>query len=235
MAAPAARADWLAIDRPPRRVLVGFKIDRYDPQVDSEAAFAGLPNDQRPYFQIFRGRAPLRYQLEVDWEVAHPFGTFLLGGTAGYWQNFGKGLAADTLLPSGDTALLDVVPFGVIATWRFDWLADRWARFPLIPYAQAGLMNALWASFSGTGSVSKDTTRGGRGSGWSYGYTTALGLALNLDAIDPDLAREAYVDGGIQRTSLFAEYGWTRLDDFNKSGALILSDRAWRFGLSLEF
>ena len=40
---------------------------------------------------------------------------------------------------------------------------------------------------------------------------------------------------GIQRTSLFAEYGWTRLDDFHKSGTLILSDRAWRFGLSVEF
>ena len=40
---------------------------------------------------------------------------------------------------------------------------------------------------------------------------------------------------GIQRTCFFAEYGWTRLNDFGKSGALILSDRAWRFGLSVEF
>jgi hypothetical protein len=34
---------------------------------------------------------------------------------------------------------------------------------------------------------------------------------------------------------VFAEYAWTRLDDFHKSGALILSDRAWRFGVALEF
>ena len=74
-----------------------------------------------------------------------------------------------------------------------------------------------------------------RCSGWTYGYTTALGLALNLDSLDPDLAREAYVDTGIQRTSLFAEYGWTRLDNFGKSGALILTYRAWRFGLAMEF
>jgi len=60
-------------------------------------------------------------------------------------------------------------------------------------------------------------------------------VAVDLGAIDESLAREAYVGTGIQRTSLFAEYGWTRLNDFGKSGALILSDRAWRFGVSVEF
>lgn len=231
--APAARAE----DRPPRRILLGLKIDRYDPKVDSERGLNGSP-----YHEIFGSRAPLRWQLEVDWEVWHPFGSLLAGVTVGFWQNYGKGLVAGTdgnpLVPhvqSADTALLDVVPFGVIATYRFDWLADRWPRFPFIPYAQAGLMRALWASYSGTGSVSKDRTRGGRGSGWTYGYTTALGFALDLGSIDPDLARETYIDTGIQRSALFAEYGWTQLDDFHKSGALILSDRAWRFGLSVEF
>ena len=49
------------------------------------------------------------------------------------------------------------------------------------------------------------------------------------------LAREAYVDTGIQRTAVFAEYGWTHLDDFGKSNTLILSDHAWRFGFAVEF
>ena len=228
--APAARADWRAPERADRRWLFALKIDRYDPKVDSEAGLTG-----QPYHEIFGSRAPLRYQLEADWEVAHPFGSILLGVTAGYWQNFGKGLTAETRVKSGDTALLDVIPLGVIATYRFDWLADRWARFPIIPYAQAGLMRALWASFSGTGAVSKDPDHGGRGSGWTYGYTTALGVALNLGSFDPELEREAYVDTGLQRTSLFAEYGWTRLDNFKRSSALILTDRAWRFGLAIEF
>ncbi len=201
---------------------MGLKIDRYDPQIDSESAFSILNPGDRPYFQIFHGRAPLRYQLEVDWEIWHPFGSLLIGGTIGYWQNIGKGLAADTKLPSGDTALLDIIPLGAVATYRFDWLADRWNRFPLIPYAQAGLMRALWISYSGTGAVSNDTKDGGHGSGWTYGTTAALGFA-------------SFVDAGIQRTSLFAEYGWTWLDDFNKGSTLILSDRSWRFGLSMEF
>jgi hypothetical protein len=224
-----------AAEPPPKRLLVGFKIDRYDPKVDSEPGLTGTP-----YHDVFGPRAPLRYQLEVDWEVAHPFGSFLLGATAGFWQNYGKAILRDTppgepIQRSSDTTTLNVIPFGLIATYRFDWLADRWPRFPFIPYAQAGLMRALWASYNGTGAVSKGTTAGGRGSGWTNGYTTALGFAVNLNAIDLELAREAYVDTGIQRTSFFAEYGWTYLNNFHRSGQLILSDHAWRFGLAVEF
>ena len=96
-------------------------------------------------------------------------------------------------------------------------------------------MRALWASYNGKGNVSSDPNNGGNGKGWTNGYTAALGMALSLNVIDVDLARETYLDTGIQRTSLFAEYGWTYLDNFKKSGALILTDRAWRFGLSVEF
>jgi len=228
--APAARAE----DREPRRFLLGFKIDRYDPKVDSESGLTGSP-----YHDVFGTRAPARYQIEFDWEVAHPFGSLLIGATAGFWQNYGKAILRSSTpanpLPSGDTALLNVFPFGLIATYRFDWLADRWERFPFIPYAQAGLMRALWVSYNGTGDVSYDRVNGGKGQGWTSGYTTALGIAVNLNAIDVELARAAYLETGIQRTSLFAEYGWTFLDGFGKHGSLILSDRAWRFGLSVEF
>lgn len=228
----ARAADWTGLDRPPRRILVGFKIDRYDPQVDTEPGLRGTP-----YRDIFHGRAPLRYQIEVDWEPLHPFGSLLVGLTAGFWQNFGKGLLRETQQPSGDTALLDVVPFGAVASYRLDWFADRYRWLPIVPYAQAGLSAALWASFAGNGNVSRvrDPSSRGRGSGWTYGWTGALGIALDLGAIDAALAREAYISTRIQRTSLFAEYGWTRLDNFKRRGALILTDRAWRFGLSVEF
>jgi MYXO-CTERM domain-containing protein len=227
----APKAQAAGYERPKRFLLVALKVDRYDPKVDSEAGLTA-----NPYHQIFGPRAPLRYQLEVDWEAWHPYGSLLFGVTAGYWQNFGKGLVADTRAKSQDTALLDVVPIGLIATYRFDQLADMWPRFPVIPYVQAGVMRALWASFNGTGSVSKDANGGsGKGSGWTWGYTTALGVAFALDAIDPDLSREAYQDTGIQRSSIFAEYGWTRLDGFHNNTSLILSDRAWRFGVAMEF
>jgi uncharacterized protein (TIGR03382 family) len=226
--APAARAE-----EPTRRFLVGFKMDRYDPKVDSEAGLTGTP-----YHDVFGPRAPPRYQLEFDWEVAHPFGSLLAGATVGFWQNNGKAIlgssAPGSIQQAEDTTTLTVFPFGLIATYRFDWLADRWERFPFIPYAQVGLMRALWISRNGRGNVIT-APQGGRGSGWTNGYTTALGVAVNLNAIDVDLAREAYLDTGIQRTSLFAEYGWTHLNNFNSSGALILSDHAWRFGISVEF
>jgi hypothetical protein len=234
VAAPKAQAE--GYQRDPRFLLVAVKVDRYDPKIDSEAGLTG-----NPYHQVFGPRAPLRYQVEVDWEVWHPFGSLLLGVTAGYWQNFGKGFIAPKpgapapLVRSQDTALLDVIPIGAIVTYRFDKLADMWPRFPVIPYVQAGLMRSLWASFSGTGNVSKDPVGGGKGSGWTFGYTTALGVAFALDAIDPDLSREAYQDTGIQRSSLFAEYGWTRLDGFRNGSSLVLTDRAWRFGIAMEF
>ena len=227
--APSARAE----DPPSRRFLIGFKMDRYDPKVDSEPGLTGTP-----YHDVFGPRAPPRYQLEFDWEIAHPFGSLLIGATAGFWQNYGKAILVSSTpgaaQQSQDTATLNVFPFGLIATYRFDWLADRWERFPFIPYAQLGLMRALWVSYDGRGDVSKPP-QGGHGSGWSYGYTTALGVAVNLNALDLDLAREAYLDTGIQRTALFAEYGWTHLNNFNRRGGLILSDHAWRFGVSVEF
>jgi uncharacterized protein (TIGR03382 family) len=229
-AAPAARAEWHGQDRTPRRLLRAFKMDRYDPQIDSEAGLTGTP-----YHDVFHGHAPLRYQLEADWEVAHPFGSILVGGTVGFWQNYGHGLVPGTSTASSDTTHLNIAPFGVVVTYRFDQLADRFRWFPAIPYVQAGLMSALWSSYNGRGDISSQPAGAGHGSGWSYGYTTALGVAFSLDNLDPQLAREAYLDAGVQRTALFAEYGWTRLDEFRKGGALILSDRAWRFGISVEF
>ena len=234
IAAPASAADWTGLDRPPRRWLVGLKLDRYDPQIDSERGLTGTP-----YHDIFHGRAPPRWQLEIDYQALHPFGAILFGMTLGFWQNHGHGLvhnpSGPSTVPSEDQATLNIFPVGAVATYRFDWLADRFRWFPFVPYVEAGLQAALWSSLSGAGDVSTRTGGGGRGSGWTYGYTTALGVAVDLSAIDLELAREAYVSTGIQRTSAFAEYGWTRLSDFGKSGALILSDRAWRFGVSVEF
>ena len=221
-------------NRPNRFLLIGFKVDRYDPGVDAEKGLSGTP-----YHDIFH-KAPLRYQLEVDWEVAHPFGAILVGGTVGFWQNYGKGLTFDekaqALVPSTDTTHLNIAPFFAVVTYRFDVLADQYRYLPIIPYVQAGLGAGLWSSYNGRGEISTKTgSGGGRGSGWTRGYCTALGVAVSLDALDPQLSREAFVDAGIQRTSLFAEYGWTRLDGFGGSRVMILNDRAWRFGASVEF
>ncbi|MFL5452782.1 MAG: MXAN_2562 family outer membrane beta-barrel protein, partial [Myxococcales bacterium] len=236
--APSARAEapgsWTGQNRPNKFLLAAFKIDRYDPGIDSERGINGTP-----YHDIFH-KAPLRYQLEVDWQAAHPFGAILVGGSVGFWQNYGKGIQLDVNgNPTGqadDTTHLNIAPVFAVVTYRFDVLADRYRYLPIIPYLQAGLGAALWSSYNGRGEVSTRTGRGGgRGSGWSRGYTTAVGIALSLDAIDTQLAREAFVDAGIQRTAAFAEYAWTRLDGFKSTGVMNLNDRAWRFGISVEF
>lgn len=235
--AGAARAD---IDIPlsrhaPRRLLFAAKFDKYDPQVDSEAALVAAGNT--PYHDIFGTRVPWRAQFEADVVLLHFYGSFLLGGTVGFWQNIGHGREVISGNASGDTTLLNVIPLGVVATYRFDWLCDQVRWFPLIPYAQAGLSAANWASKDATGSVTDSQVPGkpGQGSGWTKGYTTALGVAFDINSLSPGIASEAYIDMGLQRTSLFFEYGWTRLDGFRNGTSLILSDKGPRFGLSLEF
>ncbi|MBS2022034.1 MAG: hypothetical protein JST92_06460 [Deltaproteobacteria bacterium] len=231
----AARADS-APDynrRPPKRLLFALKFDKYDPQVDSEKALNGAT----PYHDIFGSRIPWRGQLEVDYTLVHFYGSFMLGGTAGFWQNIGRGREVLTGKASGDTTLLNLVPLGLVATYRFDWLADNVRFFPLIPYAQIGLNATMWQSKDATGTTTDSTVPGrtGHGSGWTMGYTTALGLAFSIDTISPGIANEAFIDMGLQRTSVFVEYGWTRLDGFRNGTSLILSDRGPRLGLSLEF
>ena len=213
--------------------MFSLKFDKYDPKVDSEAALAGAT----PYHDVFAGRVPWRAQLQADFMVAHFYGSWLVGGSLGYWENIGKGREVVSGAASGDSSLLQVVPLGVLATYRFDWLADQARWFPLIPYAQVGLSTALWVSKGGDGSVSNSRVSGdnGRGSGWTLGYTTALGLALSVDALSPGIANEAFIDLGLQRTTFFFEYGWTRLDGFRNGTSLILTDKGLRFGLGLEF
>jgi hypothetical protein len=228
--ATAARAE----DPNARRFLLGFKLDKYDPKVDTEPGLTGTP-----YHDVFGGRVPLRFQVEFDWQVAHPMGALMAGVTAGFWQNIGKAILSNSApgspQKSQDSTMLNLFPFGLIATWRFDWLADQYRWFPFIPYAQAGLMRTLWVSYNGIGKVSTDKSSGDKGQGWTSGYTFALGVAFSLNVIDPELASEGARDAGIQRTSAFAEYGWTYLDNYGKSDVMVLSDRAWRFGISVEF
>src|SRR5215813_11000788 len=136
--APGARAEDT---QRPIRFLLGLKLDRYDPRVDSQPGLTG-----QPYHDVFRGRAPGRFQIEFDYVVAHPFGAIMVGVTAGFWQNIGKAILRSSPpgspQQSGDTTLLNVFPFGLIATWRFDWLQEQWRRAPVIPYAPVGLMQA---------------------------------------------------------------------------------------------
>ncbi len=243
-AAGASRADDYSISDftkpqviPTKSVFVGLELDKYAPHVDSEPDLNGAT----PYRDIFGDRIPWRIQGELGWEALHagPAGTLVVGVSFGFWQNFGKGIFAsgpDATHPSSDTTLLDVWPMGVEAMWRFDGLTDRIRWLPIIPYAKLGLMEALWVIYSGNGDVANARPgQTGHGEGWTPGYTASLGGALSLNALDPELAHEAYQDLGLQRTSLFVEYGWTKLNDFNGSGVLVLSDKNWRFGLAMEF
>jgi len=51
----------------------------------------------------------------------------------------------------------------------------------------------------------------------------------------PGDLEEAYVDLGLQRTCVFAEYGWNKIDSFGSGVGADPEQPGLRFGLSMEF
>jgi len=115
-------------------------------------------------------------------------------------------LTAGKPQPSQDTTLLNVFSVRADRDLPLRLAANQWSRFSLHPYAQSAHARAL-GSYNGKETFERPDERPGR-KGLDDGYTAALGWR-SLNVIDVDPAREAYLDTGIQRTSLFAEYGWT--------------------------
>ena len=138
------------------------------------------------------------------------------------------------------------------------------AALGVVTCAIFGLVPAIRATGAAPGVAMKAGTRGSTDSRERFGMRRALVVAqvalslvlvvgallfvrslrnlMTLDAgfrqdgilvVNLDMRRAGVPEE--RRTALFAEYGWTQLDGFGKSGVLVLTDHAWRFGLSVEF
>jgi hypothetical protein len=142
---------------------------------------------------------------------------------AGYFSRAGYGQLPSGE-PSADRTTFRMIPTSLTATYRFDWLADRY-RIPFAPFGRLSLDRYNWWVTDGSGS----TTQRGATNGWSAGG----GLAFLLDVVDPGLARELDRDSGINHSYLFAEVRKTWIDDFGSSKSWSLSDNqaSWSFGL----
>jgi hypothetical protein len=108
-----------------------------------------------------------------------------------------------------------------------DSLATR-SGIPLAPYARASLVRDLWIA-SGTNHASKTGATNG------YGFT--LGLALLLDVLDPELARDLKKETGVRHTCLTVDLSKERVNDFGSSRSWNLSTDGWEVsvGLTLTF
>ncbi len=162
-----------------------------------------------------------------------PHGGEVRAGWGGRWMDVGAGvggavangrqLSADGRV-SEDEERLEILPVSLDATLRLDVLPE--GRQSVVPFVRAGVGALGWRdSWDDPGA--ERVVRGVR-RGWQAG----AGLALRLDAIDPDGASAAVAGSGIVDSWVVAEWrrAWTVQDaglDFGRT--------AWRIALAVDW
>jgi hypothetical protein len=219
--------------RSPQHFAVEVKFGPYRPDVDSEFPQSG-PNARMPYNDYFGSGQHLYSALEFDWQLFHKFGSIGLGAGIGYFSVTGTAPAGNgTGLPSGDTSNFKVVPISVSAVYRFDHFLET-RDVPLVPFGKLGLDWAYWQITDGNGEIAHDA-QGDTGRGGTLGWHAAAGLALMLDWLDPEAARDFDADLGVNHTALTFEYTRADISGLGRSGRLHVGDTSWTLGLLLEF
>jgi hypothetical protein len=177
---------------------------------------------------------------EFDYQIWRGFGSVGVGIAGGYYRNSANALLDNSAdgtpstseeLSAGKTAIT-LVPLSVLAVYRFDVLAERFA-IPVVPFAKFGLGYTLWWIEKSDGSLAN--VDGDEAMGGSLGLQINLGLALQLDVFEPTAAKNLDNDIGINHTYLFFEFWYQQADGFGSDKKLDVGDTTWQGGLAFEF
>jgi hypothetical protein len=232
LSAGAARAQTVLHEQnrfaSPQNWAIELRAGPYLPEIDSE-----FPGTENPPFQKYFGTdRKVMFQLEVDYQFTHIFGSAAVGAQVGYQTREGKArtAAGDE---SGDTTSFLLVPVSLQLVYRMDEAALRWG-IPLVPYVKAGLSYSMWRITDANGEVSRSET-GQKGKGGTPGWQAAAGIALLLDFIDPASARALDADTGVNHTYVFAEVARYEASGLGRKKALKVGDSTWIVGLMFEF
>jgi hypothetical protein len=208
---------------------IELRFSPYYPKVDSEAALGG----QTPFKNVFGDSNRLMCALEFDWQALRlpHFGTLGPGISAGYTKMGSVAKIRGSTKDSAQETNLEIYPLYAVAVLRVDAIANE-LRFPIVPYAKAGLGLGLWRAYGPKGT---ENVKGTAGKGISSGTQLAIGAALQLDFLDRKSAND--LDGaiGINHSYLFAEYFLSNLDGFGSNKALRVGTNTWTLGLAFEF
>lgn len=228
----------------PRRFNLELRVGPYRPLIDSEAGLSAT----KPFEKFFNNAYQPYFEVGFEWMFFKRVGSLGLNASAGFSWAAGNVLDADgnpvtsgsstsgTSTSTGTdtaaastTSTLWVLPLRLDLVYRFDYYLHR-SRFPLVPYARAGLDYFLWFVTDPSGAISTsgtDTAFGGR-----FGFHVSVGLQLELNFIDPVAARTFDVEVGVNHTFLFVEWNssWVGI----VSDGLNLSDHMVRFGLMFQ-
>jgi opacity protein-like surface antigen len=209
------------------------------PDVDTDPSLGGCT----PFKSVFGSGKTVLLAAEFDWQalrIPH-VGTLGPGVGIGYATFSGNaplaasatgGCLTSTSQASGESTSLNIYPFYGVAVFRADGL---WKDLgvPFVPYAKAGLAGALWQA---TNTLGTSNYNGQKGQGYSMGAQLAIGIAFNLNVLDPYAAREFDESMGVNSTSLFAEWTDASLNGLGfQSDPLRVGGTMWTFGLTWEF
>jgi len=192
----------------------------YLPRVDHEFA-AGTA----PWHEVFGGAPAPMWRLHLSRAVyAGAGGSIEVGIRTGYFTKSGH--AVDRAgAPTADRATFSLVPTSLTLTYRADQLYEGW-RFPLLPYARVALERYNWWTAKG----SKWTQRGA-----TNGFSASAGVALVIDFLDPQAARDLDNEIGVNHSALYLDVTKSKVDDFGGGRSCDLSENRlfWSAGLLL--
>jgi len=217
-AAQPTAARSTAAQPSPRWGTFELSFSAYRPNIDAE--FGG---SAAPYNAAFGGNHNPMLRLDFAKALLTGYGELDVGIGVGYWEKYGHGFNPPELGggPSSDPTALKIVPTRLSVTYHFDQLAEMYRWFPLAPYVRFSLERYNWWVNNGSGNTAEAGARSGYGS--TNGYSISGGIAVLLDSIDPDLAREADRDTGINHTYLFVDFTKSYIKDFGSSSSWDLS------------
>lgn len=207
-----------------------IRFGPYCPNVDGESGLEG-----EPFKEVFGSGSELLFELGVDYEIWHGFGTLTAGGSLGFVQFLGKALTSGGE-KSTDTTVLNLLPLRLNLGYHFDLLATRYS-VPLVPYVTAGFSYYIWWVLDGVGNVAEWEDADGNASaaqGGIFGAHVFVGVKLLLDFLDEGAAANLYDDVGVVNTFLFVEYAVSWVDGFG-GDHLNVGDDTFMFGLMMEF
>ncbi len=216
LAAPSARAQfgtqkWGSLE---------LGAGPYRPNIDSE--FDG----KTPFRDIFTGAPGPMYRVHLAKAVFDGAGTVEVGLRTGFFRKTGHALADDGTRTS-DKTTFNIIPTSLTLTYRADQIYE-YARIPLVPYARVAFERYNWW-------VTKEDKWKKRGA--TNGWSGTLGLALMIDFLDPDAARDLGNEVGVAHTALYFDVTKSKVDDFGSSKSWDLSEDNlfWSGGLLLVF
>ncbi len=209
-----------------------IKLGPHKPLIDRDESLTA-----KPYYNTFGNSQMLMGELELDYQFWRPLGSLAVGFSVGYAEKFGPATDAVTGMKAAESTGLRLFPMKLMAVYRFDWLSQK-HNIPFVPYVKGGFVAEPWWVVKGGKTELAD---GQEGVGVRFGVAATIGLALQIDFLDPRLARDFDTSAGVNHTYLFAEWAITEVNNFGAKRAngqadgLDLSSRNAMFGIAIEF